>query len=533
MKNCNCKDKEVTPCNDKCVIRQMIDECSGNKINYITLASAVLMGCNDTETVEDVLNEIQRKLNQIDNHIDEYTWDAIITYIKRHLSYLEPELTELIDRKISNYFLTHDFAGLQNLFTTLFNDWKNHLDDLINRIGQGISHEELDSILSAYAKKSDLNPYAKTVKINGIPHDAVNGIVDLGTIDGGENINLRLEFEENLVPNQDGIVSIPMNIQTKGINFVEQLPNSLSKNTLYAKYHTNYEYGFTKKYKYLKSDVVDLLFVNSIMQGRECDANGDLIEPSTIRSSVNELSFNVGKYVRINIDKNYYNYFDDLDQYQYIIDSTDGTSKIYYFPILIEEFMMEKLKERCIYHRVNRVDVAIVNGIINELLDKRDLYIDAVYYSDSNKNLNEVNLRNNCIYYDNTHKCFVLFNSTSAYKYVNIIPQIVNVLKSADIRDLYFLISVGLQPQLVITNPYTNISNVHIPLNIAYGDLITGSVIWDKTIYQAEFKQDGEGTLFNLYTISLNTGQKCTADSAQPQCSDIDEESPIHINPNH
>ena len=192
MKNCNCKDKEVTPCNDKCVIRQMIDECSGNKINYITLASAVLMGCNDTETVEDVLNEIQRKLNQIDRHIDEYTWDAIITYIKRHLNYLEPELTELIDRKISNYFLTHDFAGLQDLFTTLFNDWKNHLDDLINRIGQGISREELDSILNTrlapYYTKSEIDALlsnlggVKGVAINGASHAPNNdGLVNLGT----------------------------------------------------------------------------------------------------------------------------------------------------------------------------------------------------------------------------------------------------------------------------------------------------------------------------------------------------------------
>jgi hypothetical protein len=37
---------------------------------------------------------------------------------------------------------------------------------------------------------------------------------------------------------------------------------------------------------------------------------------------------------------------------------------------------MEKLKERCNYHNVDEVDIAIVNAIINELLDKRDLYID-------------------------------------------------------------------------------------------------------------------------------------------------------------
>ena len=527
MKNCNCKETEITtqckpdPCN--CVCKMPVDECTNKVVYYITLASAVLMSCNSEETVEHVLNQIRNDLENLNYITNDDAWRALIekvtNYLKTHLTDFS-ELETYINSLITKYFNNIDFDGLSTLFERLFADWKDHLDELLESIGQGISREELNGILSEYAK---------TVKINGIAHNAVNGIVDLGNIDGGENINLRLEFEENLVPSQDETISIPINIQTKGINFVEQLPNSLSKNTLYAKYHTNYEYGFTKKYNYLKSDVVDLLFVIGIMDGKECDANGNRISTG-MTTSVNDLLYNVGKYVRIEITEDYHKYFDDLNQYQHI---TDGESEIYYFPILIETFMMEKLKERCNYHNKDKVDIAIVNAIINELLDKRDLYIDQVYYSDSNKNLNEINLRNNSIYYDNTHKCFVLFNSTNAYKYVDIIPQIVNVLESVDIRDLYFLISVGLQPQLVITNPYTNISNIYIPLNIAYGDLITGSVVWDKTIYQAEFKQDGEGTLFNLYTISLNTGQKCTTGSAQPQCSDIDDEPIIHINPNH
>jgi hypothetical protein len=86
----------------------------------------------------------------------------------------------------------------------------------------------------------------------------------------------------------------------------------LSKNTLYAKYHTNYEYGFTKKYNYLKSDVVDLLFVIGIMDGKECDANGNRISTG-MTSSVNDLLDNVGKYVRIEITEGYHKYFDDLN----------------------------------------------------------------------------------------------------------------------------------------------------------------------------------------------------------------------------
>lgn len=192
MKNCNCKDKEVTPCNDKCVIRQMIDECSGNKINYITLASAVLMGCNDTETVEDVLNEIQRKLNQIDNHIDEYTWDAIIAFLKNNLTRLEPELTNLINSRIENYFLHNDFAGLKQLFRQLFAEWETTFTNLINRIGQGISREELDSILNTrlapYYTKTEIDTLlsnlggVKGVAINGASHEPNdNGLVNLGT----------------------------------------------------------------------------------------------------------------------------------------------------------------------------------------------------------------------------------------------------------------------------------------------------------------------------------------------------------------
>lgn len=192
MKNCNCKDKEVTPCNDKCVIRQMIDECSGNKINYITLASAVLMGCNDTETVEDVLNEIQRKLNQIDNHIDEYTWDAIIAFLKNNLTRLEPELTNLINSRVENYFLHNDFAGLKQLFRQLFAEWETTFTNLINRIGQGISREELDSILNTrlapYYTKAEIDTLlsnlggVKGVAINGASHAPNdNGLVNLGT----------------------------------------------------------------------------------------------------------------------------------------------------------------------------------------------------------------------------------------------------------------------------------------------------------------------------------------------------------------
>lgn len=192
MKNCNCKDKEVTPCNDKCVIRQMIDECSGNKINYITLASAVLMGCNDTETVEDVLNEIQRKLNQIDSHIDEFTWDAIIAFLKNNLTRLEPELTNLINSRIENYFLHNDFAGLKQLFRQLFAEWETTFTNLIERIGQGISREELDSILNTrlapYYTKAEIDALlsnlggVKGVAINGASHAPNDtGLVNLGT----------------------------------------------------------------------------------------------------------------------------------------------------------------------------------------------------------------------------------------------------------------------------------------------------------------------------------------------------------------
>jgi len=60
MKNCNCKEKETTtqctpnPCDF--VYKMPVDECTNKTVYYITLASAVLMSCNDEETVEHVLN---------------------------------------------------------------------------------------------------------------------------------------------------------------------------------------------------------------------------------------------------------------------------------------------------------------------------------------------------------------------------------------------------------------------------------------------------------------------------------------------
>lgn len=149
MKNCNCKETTTTQCKpDPCdfVYKQPVDECTNKTVYYITQASAVLMDCNGETTVKSELDKLQAALQRINDRLDE-----------------------------------QDYEGIRELFETLFGDWKDHLNDLLDQLtGNLITREEFNNTLKNYVKEIVVNGKSYT------PDE--NGVVNLGTISGGSSL---------------------------------------------------------------------------------------------------------------------------------------------------------------------------------------------------------------------------------------------------------------------------------------------------------------------------------------------------------
>lgn len=556
MKNCNCKDKEVTPCNDKCVIRQMIDECSGNKINYITLASAVLMGCNDTETVEDVLNEIQRKLNQIDSHIDEYTWDAIIAFLKNNLTRLEPELTNLINSRVENYFLHNDFAGLKQLFRQLFAEWETTFTNLIKRIGQGISREELDSILNTrlapYYTKAEIDTLlsnlggVKGVAINGASHEPNdNGLINLGTdflkgsqskfdsIEHGAEVNVQSDWNINDMAS-DAFIKNKPNIPTKYSDLIKDVgnitpirivlsePRELQDDVLYIECDIPSIFALTKELDYIRADVFDIqAFSGVVYKDSQKENTGTWAE-----------DFKAGNYLYVEIPTEYI-----YDTSIYEISDEDPTKA--HKLIEIKQFMVDKynyIKRRFPndFGTNGQLDIATVNKAINEALGKT-VHIKSAYIK-----INGVkqiyNIKENELFIDNN---FNLFLRTLPNNYctifgtlnINLDPQLVSIHTDM----IKFLLYVG--TEIIYYVPSFNpLASRYLSLQVNYVDnnVIYASAIANNIIYQLEgtFAEDNKAPEYLLNTIDIGTNQKChTTPSGTQECEPIGTSSPI-IEPN-
>lgn len=566
MKNCNCKDKEVTPCNDKCVIRQMIDECSGNKINYITLASAVLMECNDTETVKDVLNEIQGKLNKIDNHIDEYTWDAIIAFLKNNITRLEPELTNLINSRIENYFLHNDFAGLKQLFRQLFAEWETTFTNLINRIGQGISREELNQILSEYAKKTeipnldayltkneaqtlyqpkgnyltehqdlseyakksdipegqDLSAYVKTIKVNGNSFNPTNGITDLGNLTD----NVRMQYEEQLSRNTDNEIVFPMGAQVKSMYLYtqEEYDDELfefQNGQIYTKYEIGYIFGITKASVYELPDVKDRVLMQQLSNySYDSDYNSSGFK-SLEGESIN-LIFNKFEYRSLSSEDK-----------ENATEISEGGSTRYSLPIELTYDILHK------FHKIvksnesmflylndhSKIDFTpIGNSYDSEQRLGTPIRLSETVLKKSSKGQltdNIIELRNNSVYYDSAHKCFFVYIKQQSDERIIPISNSIIVNENSKFDDLQILHTIfGLQLTLNCTNIKDDGSKTKtlIPLTYFTGALIQGSVLTDYSkdttlnpvVYTASFSKDESGnTVYTLNQMEL-FGQRCT-----------------------
>lgn len=165
MKNCNCKETEITtqckpdPCN--CVCKMPVDECTNKVVYYITLASAVLMSCNSEETVEHVLNQIRNDLENLNYITNDDAWRALIEKIKAHISDLNPELTTLIDNRIGEIINLDD---LIEVFNTQFEEWKDLLNDLISQASTIVLDDNVTENSSNGVKSSGI--YAA---INNLP----------------------------------------------------------------------------------------------------------------------------------------------------------------------------------------------------------------------------------------------------------------------------------------------------------------------------------------------------------------------------
>lgn len=180
MTNCNpCnKQKECDPCG--CITKQLIDECTGKKINYVTLASAVLMECNDDKTLSDALKEIWDKFQEIDGVItDIEDWEEFIRKIALALSNNNFALLNE-NSKLTNFInsiVNNKFTELQGVFTNFFNYWTQRLNELLSQFNNAHIRTIIEQLLAD-------EHLVKGIRINGneILYPDSEGIVDLGTV---------------------------------------------------------------------------------------------------------------------------------------------------------------------------------------------------------------------------------------------------------------------------------------------------------------------------------------------------------------
>ena len=216
MKNCNCKEKETTtqctpnPCDF--VYKMPVDECTNKTVYYITLASAVLMSCNDEETVEHVLNQIRSDLTDLNYITNDNAWQTLIgkitNYLKTHLTDLDPQLRTYVNNLITEYFDNIDFDSLNALFTNLFADWKDHLDSLLESIAGSIQFDNTPTLDSNNAVTSD--GIAKSLNNK---QDKINDLTTIRNNAADAVKNIKFEYtNSNLIKDSNKIATfgIPM-----------------------------------------------------------------------------------------------------------------------------------------------------------------------------------------------------------------------------------------------------------------------------------------------------------------------------------
>lgn len=491
MKDCNpCKEKETTTqCNpNPCdfVYKMPVDECTNKVVYYITLASAVLMGCNDDKTVEQVLEEIKNKLTELDYITSDSAWQILINkitaYLKTHLTELDPQLREYVNNLITEYFDNIDFDSLNTLFTNLFADWKAHLDSLLESIAGSIQFDNTPTLGSNNVVTSD-----------GI----AKALNNLEQPDWNETDSNKHSFIKNK-PNISA--SYP-----NTIHVCDKIPTDVENDQIYVKYFSSYQYNFLKLHADDPTDPDDLGIVICQMLGNFKNNNN---EP------VNFEQATYGTVAKDVVDDQWRNY--DSSKHSSLESINDNT---YRLPVT------ERTKQllRNANNRGVTLDVSLVNRCINEMIKRTNpeseftfniVQIDETKYIDNHGDEQDFVLKNNCTYFDCEHKCYVYVYTQDGIQYIKFIPQPIDIseesiMDTMDLNDVDFLYSLGMQ--LYLVHSFSEQSKVKINLNARNSSSIYGTTLLGSFLFHANIN-NFECTV-NKYTVDevkdCETGGSC------------------------
>lgn len=212
MKNCKepCKEPYIQPepCKKEHIIKQMIDECTGRPIDFIT--SALVVMTKDGMSVQEVLDFLKEKLSgfssailELQNKVDSLDFSEVIAEIQRIL----PEKLDKAEFEEFKAGLIEQLARKTN-----FSDVENMLATLRNELLTKIDNIDVDVDLDDYVSKT-----SDIVEVGNIflSYEDYKLAFDNFRIDFNKKYLIRLKTYENIATecgksldvNQDGLIN--------------------------------------------------------------------------------------------------------------------------------------------------------------------------------------------------------------------------------------------------------------------------------------------------------------------------------------
>ena len=471
MTNCNpCKKEEqIAPCAKSCKTRRVIDECTGEQINYITTAAAVLLSCNSDKTVDDILSEINSRLSEIETNYSR----------------------EAIEDIINEYFELNGFANLRDILNQLFEDWSTEVSNMIITLKRaGISEERFWELFN------QANP-VRTIMLNGVsytPAPNSDGFVNLGNLESSGLLNtnnsgsLPVGISEPLSGNinlhkvsktgkYEDLIGRPTKLSdfeddldsVVDIQLVPEFPDNMESNVLYVKHPNLGKYAISKDTDYIIPDIVDIKLLDEIIKnaGANSLTINTLLSEYTIEISPRDYGY---QYISNNSSWTSFDVGSET-RYRKTIEVTDRV-KEKIRAIVSNDLHQEITDDTNFLNRKNEIkdDLNKITGRqIKETLSAK---------MKTNGVVQSIQLKDNKIYHDPRYN--VYFKGNSFFGHIVLNEYEKDFFNIINIQTIWFLNILGVPIYVKEHNPDVNASTEIFILmqRLAEGKL-SGSIIVD------------------------------------------------------
>ena len=422
MNNCKpCKPKEQESNNCKCTIKQLIDECTGNTINYITLASAVLMDCGSEETVKQAIEDLRTKLdNKFSSEDIETLLHLMTVYLNSHR---DNEFIQLLLNEINNSVSLY-LGNIYELFESRFDEWYGNLNYILDNIRNNVTYDYLNSELSKYANNAIYDARSNEIRLRHNNHILsridVSDFVIGGTLtgveyigdDGSEHANsLKLTFTSS---GTDQYVYIPLSAVFNPDDYYTKndIDNMLSNFGTIKKISINSTEYYPNNNGLVSLGDDFLEGVNFNVNNSDLDINSlNVAQFAPAMTGVlcvkgqDDTSVSAGDYVLVPKG--------DING--------DGSVDIFDVNLAINLMLGNDndavRKERADINDDNKVDIADVNAVINLMLGKEDREYKVYKCTGVQNNIatynknNPISLIRGLSYYNVTNKSIIAINT--------------------------------------------------------------------------------------------------------------------------